>query len=99
MYAQEDVTQVSFHYDNGQSESFNIPISPSEFKQQINLLLERPWLTLHLFDQTVFIYTSRIIKVEVKPALPEIVGVGVFPNCQRVTTMQRGATGRFAMGS
>ncbi len=86
----DHVTQVIFYYDNGQSEGFNIPISPEEFQQQIQLLLERPWLIIHLFDQTVFICTSRIIKVEVKPAMNQMVGVGVFANCQRVTALMKG---------
>lgn len=87
---QQELTQVTFYYDNGQSEGFNIPVSPQEFQQQIQLLLERPWLTFHLFDQTVFVCTARIVKVEIKPALPQIVGIGVFPNTQKVTALTRG---------
>ena len=95
MHSQENTTQVTFYYDNGESEAFNIPVPPAQFKQQVNLLLERPWLTFHLFDQTVFVCTARVVKVEVKPVLAEIVGVGVFPNAERVTAIQRGAVGRF----
>ncbi|MGK7899955.1 MAG: hypothetical protein AB4352_00820 [Hormoscilla sp.] len=93
--SQQNTTQVTFYYDNGESEAFNLPVPPAEFKKQVNLLLERPWLTFHLFDQTVFVCMARVVKVEVKPPLSEIVGVGVFPNADRVTNMQRGATGRF----
>ncbi|MBC6477668.1 MAG: hypothetical protein GDA56_07670 [Hormoscilla sp. GM7CHS1pb] len=95
MPSQQDTTQVTFYYDNGESEAFNLPVPPAEFKKQVNLLLERPWLTFHLFDQTVFVCMARVVKVEASPPLSEIVGVGVFPKADRVTAMQRGATGRF----
>lgn len=89
MHSQAEVTQATFHYDTGQSDSFMIPIAPEEFQKQINLLLERPWLILHLFDETVFICTNRIVKVEVKPSLSQMTGIGVFANCQRVTALNR----------
>lgn len=91
MINQDYGTEVVFHYDNGQSDAFIIPLAPEEFKEQIQLLLERPWLTFHLFDQTVFVSMARVVKVEVKPSLTEIVGIGVFHNSQRVTAMSRGA--------
>lgn len=84
----QDITQITLHYDNGQTESFNLPISPQEFQQQVNLLLERPWLTFLLYDQTIFVYTNKIIKIEVKPPL-QMHGVGVFQNTERVTALNR----------
>ncbi|MBD2312730.1 hypothetical protein H6G20_13750 [Desertifilum sp. FACHB-1129] len=91
MFRTDDVTEVTFHYDNGQSDSFTIPLTPDEFREQVQLLLERPWLTFHLFDETVFVCMARVVKVETKPPMPEIVGIGVFHNSQRVTAMSRGA--------
>lgn len=90
MYSQDETTQVTFHYDNGQADTFVIPVAPSEFQKQITLLLERPWLVLHLFDETVFVCTNRLVKVEVKPPLSQMTGVGVFPNSQRATALNRG---------
>ena len=92
MYSQSNDTQVTFHYENGHSDAFSIPLPPEEFQQQIQLLLDRPWITLHLFDETVFICTSKLTKVEIKPAVPQLKGVGVFANCERVTALSR--TGR-----
>jgi hypothetical protein len=93
--AQANATQVTFYFDNGQSETFNIPVPATTFSQQLPQLLAQPVLTFHLTDQTVIIYTTKVMKVEVKPPLPQIQGEGTFPNSQRVTAMQRGAAGRF----
>ena len=90
MYTQDNGTQVTFHYEDGNSDSFTIPVAPEEFQQQIQLLLDRPWLIIHLFDETVFISTSRLVKVEVKPPLSQIKGIGVFHNSERVTALTRG---------
>jgi len=60
-------------------------------------LLNQPWLTFHLVDQTVLICTSRLVKVEIKPPIPELQGQGIFPNSMRVSTMQRAAAGRLPM--
>ncbi|MBD1920848.1 hypothetical protein H6F77_07080 [Microcoleus sp. FACHB-831] len=86
---QEGTTEITFHYDNGNAESFNLPLPAEELQPQIQLLLERPWLILHLFDQTVFICTARVVKVEVKPPMPQLYGVGVFADCERVTALTR----------
>lgn len=91
MFRNDDVTEVTFYYDNGQSDAFTIPVAPEEFREQLQLLLERPWLTFHLFDQTVVVCMARVVKVEVKPPMAEIVGIGVFHNSQRVTAMSRSA--------
>jgi hypothetical protein len=93
--AQTNATQVTFYFDNGQSEAFNIAVPAATFSQQLPQLLTQPMLTFHLIDQTVIIYTAKVIKIEVKPPISQIQGEGTFPNSQRVTTMQRGATGRF----
>ena len=93
----ENTTQVTFHYVEGHTETFTIPMPAQEFKEEVLHLLNQPWLTFHLVDQTVFICTARLVKVEVKPAIPELQGQGIFPNSLRVTTMQRGAVGRLPM--
>ncbi|MEW6492739.1 MAG: hypothetical protein AB1589_09555 [Cyanobacteriota bacterium] len=91
MQSVDTFTQVTFHYQNGETESFDIPITPQAFQQQLQGLLNQPWLTLQLFDSTVFICTAQVVKVEVKPPLPEIQGDGVFSDVQRVTPLTHGA--------
>ncbi|MBE9185117.1 hypothetical protein IQ270_10410 [Microcoleus sp. LEGE 07076] len=93
----ENTTQVTFHYVEGQTETFTIPMPAQEFQEEVLHLLNQPWLTFHLVDQTVFICTARLVKVEVKPAIPQLQGQGIFPNSLRVSTMQRAAAGRLSM--
>ncbi|MEG3936808.1 hypothetical protein QT995_01400 [Microcoleus sp. S36b_A3] len=95
----ENTTQVTFHYVEGHTETFTIPIPASEFQEEVLQLLNQPWLTFHLVDQTVFICTARLIKVEIKPAIPELKGQGIFSNSMRVSTMQRAASGRLPMNT
>ena len=91
MQSVDSFTQVTFHYQNGETESFDIPITPEAFQQQLQGLLNQPWLTLHLFDSTIVIRTAQVMKVEVKPPMPEIQGDGVFTDAQRVTPLTHGA--------
>ncbi len=95
----ENTTQVTFHYVEGHTETFTIPIPAAEFQEEVLNLLNQPWLTFHLVDQTVFICTARLVKVEVKPAIPELQGQGIFSNSMRVSTMQRAASGRLPMNT
>ncbi len=88
---QNRVTEVTFYYVDGAHESFTIPIAPTTFEQQLPQLLQKPWLTFHLLDQSVLISTARIMKIEVKPSLSQLQGEGVFFDCQRVTALSRGA--------
>jgi len=88
-YAQENNTQVTFYYIEGQTETFSIPMSPEEFQQHFLSLLQKRWLTLHLLDQTVCIATERLVKIEIKPPIPELQGPGVLSDCQRITALQR----------
>jgi hypothetical protein len=93
MQSDDSFTEVTFHYVNGQTESFDIPVTPEAFQEQLQGLLDQPWLTMHLFDRTVLIRTAQVMKVEVKPPIPEIQGEGVFPDAQRVTALTHGAKG------
>jgi hypothetical protein len=93
MQSEDSFTQVTFHYVNGETEAFDIPITPDAFQQQLQDLLSQPWLTMHLFDRTVLICTAQVMKVEVKPPLSDIEGQGVFPEAQRVTALTHGAKG------
>ncbi|WP_293333483.1 hypothetical protein [Microcoleus sp. CAWBG58] len=95
----ENTTQVTFHYVEGHTETFTVPMPAQEFQEEVLNLLNQPWLTFHLVDQTVFICTARLVKVEVKPAIPELQGQGIFSNSLRVSTMQRAASGRLPMNT
>lgn len=96
-YAQNNSTQVTFYFEDGHSEAFNVPVVSATFGRELPELLAQPLLTFHLTDQTVVICTAKVIKIEIKPALNELQGGGIFPNCQRVTAMQRATTGRLPM--
>jgi len=91
MQSVDSFTQVTFHYQNGETESFDLPITPEAFQLQLQGLLNQPWLVLHLFDSTVVIRTAQVMKVEVKPPMLEIQGDGVFTDVQRVTPLTHGA--------
>lgn len=87
--------QLTFHYINGQTESYNVydPIEAGaiqqEIQQEIRRILEKPWWILHLPEQTVYVNTANVLKIEIKPGTPQIQGEGVFANAQRVTNLTR----------
>jgi hypothetical protein len=97
MQTKTNTTQVMFYYENGQTETLSLPITATEFSQQLPQLLSQPWLTFHLIDQTVIIATAKLLKIEVKPSLVQLEGEGIYPNVERVTALQRGAAGRLSM--
>jgi len=97
MYSQDSIyTQLTFHYMNGQSESFNLyaPIESDGSNQTVQLevrhLLKKDWWIINLTDQTVFINIDNVVKVEMKPPIPELRGDDVFANAERVTALNRG---------
>ena len=97
MNSQDRLTQVTFHYTNGQTESFNVlqrgdgSATPQALQQEIAQLLDKPWCVLHLPEQTICINTANVLKVEVKPSLRELQGEGVFSDVRRVTALSRSA--------
>ncbi|MBD1913125.1 MULTISPECIES: hypothetical protein [unclassified Leptolyngbya] len=97
MYSQDTIyTQITFHYMNGQSESFNLyaPIESDGSNQTIQLevrhLLKKDWWIINLSEQTVFINIENVVKVEMKPPIAELKGEDVFSNAERVTALNRG---------
>lgn len=90
MPTENNFTEVTFYYINGQTEAFEISLTPEDFGAQLPALLNQPWLTMHLFDRTVLICTAKIMKVEVKPDNLQIQGEGVFLEAQRVTALTHG---------
>ncbi|NJK39011.1 MAG: hypothetical protein HC825_12525 [Oscillatoriales cyanobacterium RM1_1_9] len=97
MQADESSTQITFHYENGHAETLSVPTSSAELGQQLPQMLNQPWLTFHLIDQTISICMAKVLKVEVKPPIPHLRGEAIFPESQRVTALQRGAVGRLGI--
>ncbi len=96
MYTQDAVyTQMTFHYMNGQSESFNLyaPIESDGSTQTLQLevrhILKKDWWIINLPDQSVFVNIDNVVKVEVKPAVEQLQGDDVFTNAERVTALNR----------
>lgn len=89
------VHQLTFYFVNGQTETFNIynaaelGASAQELRQDVRRFLREDWWTLHLLDQTVFIHSSNVLKVEIKPRLESFQGEGVFQDAERVTAFNR----------
>jgi hypothetical protein len=48
MQSADTFTQLTFHYQSGETESFDIPGTPEAFQMQLQGLLNQDWLTLHL---------------------------------------------------
>ncbi|ERT09808.1 hypothetical protein M595_0018 [Lyngbya aestuarii BL J] len=97
MQAEPTATQLTFYYENGQAETLSVPIMANELGPILQKMLNQPWLTFNLPEQTVMISTQKVIKVEIKPALTQLQGEGIFSNTQRVTALQRGAAGRLGI--
>jgi hypothetical protein len=88
-------TQITFHYITGQTESFNVyaPIEDDGTQQGLQLevrhLFKKDWWIVNLPEQTVFINTDNVLKVEMKPPMPDLRGEDVFSNAERVTALTR----------
>lgn len=96
MYSQDGTySQLTFYYIDGQTESFNVytPIEEDGTEQTTQLefrhLLRKDWWIVHLPEQTVFINVDKVVKVEMKPPIPELRGEDVFSNAERVTALSR----------
>ncbi len=96
MQSQASYSQLTFHYTDGRTESFQIfeLVDSEESQQEIRLdvkrYLDKPWWILHLPEETIFINMANILKIEVKPPIPQIHGDAIFPNAQRITALTRG---------
>ncbi len=87
-------TQITFHYLNGHTESFNLfesidNTAPQGLQLEVRHLLQRDWWILNLPEQTVMINIANVTKVEVKPTLAQLQGEGIFSDVERVTALNR----------
>lgn len=95
MQSQDTFTQITFHYMNGQSESFNVygHLEDNAIQQSLQLevrhLLQKDWWILNLPEQTVMINVDNVVKMEIKPPLDHLRGEDVFSNAERVTALNR----------
>jgi hypothetical protein len=93
MQNQTDFTQLTFHYLNGQTESFVVPALDDESRHDMRLevrhILQKDWWLINLEDQTVMINIANVIKVEVRPSLNQLQGEGIFSNAERVSALNR----------
>lgn len=95
MYQSGRSTQITFHYMNGHSESFNLhaPIendgTDATLQLEVRHILKKDWWIINLPEQTVFVNIDNVVKIEVKPAIADLRGEDVFTNAERVTTMTR----------
>jgi hypothetical protein len=85
------VTQVTFHLRNGEQESFCLPMPPAMFLQQLQVSWDAPLLVFQLFDQTICIKPSAIVKIDIEPPCSGVTGSFFFANAERVTAMTRGS--------
>jgi hypothetical protein len=98
MYSQESdatPTYITFHYLNGQSDSFNIHhltepgVTRQDIRQEIRRFLSEGWWVVKLPDETLFINASQVVKIEMKPPITSLEGEGVLSEAQWVTALNR----------
>lgn len=87
--------QIVIYYLNGQTEAYTFSqlADPAaleqEVQQEIRRILDKEWWFFHLAEQTVCVNRANVSKIELKPAIAQIHGEGVFANAQRVTPLSR----------
>jgi hypothetical protein len=86
------VSQITFHYIGGSTESFDIygepeDSTPQGIQLEMRHLLNKDWWVLSLPEQTVMVNIDNVLKVEMKPTIEALHGEGVFANAERVTAL------------
>jgi hypothetical protein len=87
--------QITIYYLNGQTEAYTFsqfadPMAlEQEVQQEIRRILDKEWWFFHTADQTVCVNRANVSKIELKPAIAQIHGEGVFANAQRITPLSR----------
>lgn len=94
MQMETEYTQLTFHYLNGQTESFVVPDALDDENRhdvriEVRHILQKDWWILNLPDQTVMVNIANVVKVEVRPSLSQLQGEGIFSNAERVTALNR----------
>ncbi|AFZ50469.1 hypothetical protein [Dactylococcopsis salina] len=87
--------QISFHYNNGEKESFLITETADEndpypeLRQRIQELISQKWCPLHTAEETIYINMTNVDTISVKPALGESDEELSFKEAQRITALTR----------
>lgn len=90
------VWQITFHYINGDKESFNVynlieaNTTSQDVRQDIRRFIKESWWTVTTQEETIFINSANVLKIEVKPPLPTIEAEGFLVDVERVTALTRG---------
>ncbi len=97
------VWQITFHYINGDRESFNIynliqaDTTNQDIRQEIRRFIKEDWWTVTTQDETIFINSANVLKIEVKPPLPSVETEGILTDAERVTALTRGGRQEFGV--
>ena len=87
--------QIVIHYINGQVEAFNVNeptdvvMVEQEVQQEVRRFLDKDWWLFHLADATMCINRANVLKIELKPAIPQIHNDGIFSNVQQAAIVER----------
>lgn len=90
------VWQITFHYINGDRESFNLyhlvdaNTTSQDIRQEIRRFTKEDWWTITTQDETIFINSANVLKIEIKPPLPSVESEGLLSVAERVTALKRG---------
>ncbi|MDX2099691.1 MAG: hypothetical protein SFW36_18085 [Leptolyngbyaceae cyanobacterium bins.59] len=87
--------QMTFHFVNGQSESYSFlyggdGATEQDFRQGVRRFLGQDWWIIKTLNETVCIRASNVLKIEIKPSIETLEGDGVLHNAERVTALNRG---------
>lgn len=92
-----DFWEITFYYLNGEKESFNVynsidaDTNRQDVRQEISRFMKQDWWTIKTQEQTIFINSANVLKVEVKPPIESIEAEGFLSNAERVTALTRGS--------
>ncbi|MDR9402020.1 MAG: hypothetical protein RI580_01130 [Halothece sp. Uz-M2-17] len=87
--------QLTFHYNNGEKESFLVTESAEEsnpypeLRQGIQQRLNQQWCPLHTGEETVYVNMNNVDTVTVKPSLGDNQEEIAFHEAQRITALTR----------
>jgi hypothetical protein len=93
----QDYAQLTFHYANGESETYNLytlaTVATGETRSLADILqqglpafLSNDWLILQLPEESVCIHLKQVSRIEIKPSIPI---TGLLGSGERLTSLSR----------
>jgi hypothetical protein len=93
----EDYAQLTFHYSNGETETYNLytlaKVAAGETRSLADILqdglpafLSQDWLILQLPEESVCIHLKQVSRIEIKPSLTL---TGLLGSGERLTPLSR----------